>query len=794
MREVINLNFDWKFKDDFKKEYINNLEINNQVDIAIPHTMKEIPLNYFNELEYQYIGTYSRIINLTEVMLKQNLFVEFLGIMNIAKVYLNGNLLVIHEGGYTPFKVNLNKYAKNGDNLLQVIVDSSEVKDIPPFGKYVDYLAFSGIYREVRLHVLPKTYIDRVHIITTESDGLDLTKMVLSIDLKILQEKEEAYQVKAIISYNGEVTHTSNFEDLIKDEFLYSAKLFDIKRWDLENPNLYELTIQIIKEEEVIDEVIERFGFRTVKFTPEGFLLNNQPIKLIGLNRHQSYPYVGYAMPKSMQELDADILKDMGCTIVRTSHYMQSDHFLNRCDEVGLLVLEETPGWQYIGNDHFKELTYQNIESMINHHFNHPSIITWGVRINESIDDHDFYTKTNEIARNLDVCRQTCGVRNFKKSEFLEDVYTYNDFSHVGNNPGLEKPNKIVKGYVPYLVTEHNGHVFPTKSFDSESKRIEHALRHARVIDDAYSTDRISGAIGWCLADYNTHFNFGSNDRICYHGVTDMFRIPKYASYAYESQKTTEPVLLIANNMIPGDYKEFKLPEIVVFSNCEYIKIYKNNQFIGQFYSEWKQFPDMEYAPFIFDDLIGDLILDSGKYKPSVAKKLKALLLSYNRNGFDMPLKDKLKYLSFKLSKSIEMEDLFSLFENYLANQSNKPIVFKFEGYIDDELVITKEKGHSTKFSLKADINTKTLEHENTYDVARVVVSLKDEYDNTLTYSNEVIKIKTSKNLEVIGPDNLALIGGSIGVYIKTKAKSQKEWVLLESNNYGNQKIEIEIK
>ncbi|MCK4551831.1 MAG: glycoside hydrolase family 2 protein [Tenericutes bacterium] len=794
MRQITSINFDWKFIPDFKEEYLNQFDIENQIGVMIPHTMMETTLNNFNELDYQFIGTYNKNLEITEQMKNERIFVEFEGIMNVAKVYLNGTLLIIHEGGYTPFEVDITKNAVVGQNLLQVIVDSTEIKDVPPFGKTVDYLGFSGIYREVTLKVLPKTYIKKFHTNTTESGGLEKDKVVLNIDLGIVQEEELEYDIYIVITHDGVVTHHRKFEKPIVSDEIFSARLNDILRWDVDNPNLYTCTVQILKDEKVIDETSKTIGFRTAKFTPEGFLLNNEPLKLIGLNRHQSYPFVGYAMPRSMQELDADILKDFGCNIVRTSHYMQSEHFLNRCDEIGLLVLEETPGWQYIGNDHFKELTFQNIETMIEKHFNHPSIITWGVRINESIDDHEFYSKTNELAKKCDPTRQTCGVRNMKKSEFLEDIYTYNDFSHVGNNPGLEMPNKVVRGYIPYLVTEHNGHIFPTKKFDSEVRRIEHSLRHANVIDAAFSENRISGAIGWCLADYNTHFNFGSNDRVCYHGVMDMFRIPKYAAYAYKSQKSTDPVLFIANNIIPGDYKEFKLPEIVIYSNCDYIKIYKNDQFIGQFYSEWKLYPDIPYAPFIIDDLIGDLIIDNEKYKEKDAKKITNLLLSYNRNGFKLSFKDKLKYLSLSLRKVLDITDLMNLYEEYLAFQSKIPVVFKVEGYKADELVITKYKGHAEKFELKVNINNKELIHEDTYDVARVVISLQDQFDNTVTYSNEVLKITTSKNLEVIGPNNISLIGGSIGVYVKTLSKGLKEWIQIESNDYGKVKLNLKIK
>ena len=122
-----------------------------------------------------------------------------------------------------------------------------------------------------------------------------------------------------------------------------------------------------------------RFGLREAVFKNDGFYLNQKKIKLQGLNRHQSYPYVGYAMPKSLQIEDAEIIKyDLGCNIVRTSHYPQSVHFLNRCDEIGLLVFEEIPGWQHIGNDEWKKASLSNLDQMIERDRNHPAIVLWG--------------------------------------------------------------------------------------------------------------------------------------------------------------------------------------------------------------------------------------------------------------------------------------------------------------------------------------------------------------------------------------------------------------------------------
>ena len=152
-------------------------------------------------------------------------------------------------------------------------------------------------------------------------------------------------------------------------------------------------------------------------------------MKLRGLNRHQTFPYVGGAMPERVQRRDAWILRrELHCNIVRTSHYPQSPAFLDACDEAGLLVLEEIPGWQHIGDKAWQDISVDNVARMIRRDWNHPSVVLWGVRINESADNHDFYTRTNALAHSLDDSRQTGGIRNRYDSELLEDVFTMNDF------------------------------------------------------------------------------------------------------------------------------------------------------------------------------------------------------------------------------------------------------------------------------------------------------------------------------------------------------------------------------
>lgn len=171
-------------------------------------------------------------------------------------------------------------------------------------------------------------------------------------------------------------------------------------------------------------------------FKSDGLYLNSRKLKIRGLNRHQSFPYIGYAMPESMQIMDADILKyELGLNAVRTSHYPQSHAFIKRCDEIGLLVFTEMPGWQHIVREEWKNQACVNLKEMIVQYRNHPSIFMWGVRINESKDDNSFYTRTNAIAKALDPTRARAGVRANKRSHLLEDVYTYNDFSHACRFP-----------------------------------------------------------------------------------------------------------------------------------------------------------------------------------------------------------------------------------------------------------------------------------------------------------------------------------------------------------------------
>jgi beta-galactosidase len=582
MRQTVDFNDDWLYlPKDRSTAKLRTGDERGFSEVTLPHSNVELPWHNFDDRDYQFISWYRKHFKIPRAWQGQRLRLRFEGVMLAAEVWLNDELLGEHKGGFTPFEFDITDAVEDsGDNVLAVRVDSTERPDIPPFGARVDYLTFGGIYRDVTLRVLPPVHIRNVFTRPT-LDRLDATVAVanrggtLAETAVTLRLGNRSVQ-RPLRVLPGETAEVNlSLEDL------------DVKPWSVDDPNLY--TARIVLDED--DETTVRVGFREASFAQDGlFYLNGDPLSLRGLNRHQNFPYVGPAMPARLQRRDADILKnELGCNIVRTSHYPQSPHFLDRCDEIGLLVFEELPGWGHIGDDEWKEVSKRELRDMILRDRNHPSIVLWGVRINESPDEHDFYAQTNAIAHELDPTRQTGGVRNIRESELLEDVFTYNDFSN-----GVLEPVAM-----PYLVTEFLGHMFPTKPWDPEERLLEHALRHARIQDAQRGMENVAGAIGWCAFDYNTHAEHGSGDRVCYHGVMDIFRFPKLAAGFYKSQQdpSVRPVVEPATLWKWGERNGGGVEPLIVFTNCDAVEVRVDGEKRGVFKPDRGTYPHLPHPP-----------------------------------------------------------------------------------------------------------------------------------------------------------------------------------------------------
>ncbi len=580
--------------------------------VRLPHTAVELPFSYFDEKAYQRTFTYEKTFDADPDWAGQEVSVLFDGAMANAQVSLNGALLTRHKDGYTPFEARLTGLLKPKGNLLAVQIDGSENPEIPPFGGAIDYLTYAGIYREVWLKLTAPVAIGLTKVETP--DVLNALKSVsIAVTLNNPQNLTLSGSLTATLrDPSGLALNTTAVPVAGPTATLALTNLAGITLWDTITPALYTIDLTL-QTPHGTDSTTTRFGFRSVEFTPEGFRLNGQPFKIRGLNRHQSFPYAGYALGRAAQERDAEILKhDLRVNLVRTSHYPQSTHFLNRCDELGLLVFEEIPGWQHIGGPAWKQESVENVRRMIRRDWNHPSIVIWGVRINESRDDHDFYTQTNAAAHALDTTRPTGGVRYITDSELLEDVYTMNDFilgneEQGGNRPRTPlRPQQEVTGLkhnVPYMITEFGGHMYPTKSNDQEQRQAEHVLRHLEVMNAMYGDPSISGSIGWCAFDYNTHKDFGSGDRICHHGVMDMFREPKFAAHAYSSQSdpgegvVLKPVTFWAR----GERNIGGVLPLIILTNCDEVELRYGNHAPKRVRPDRDRFAHLPHAPVVVD-------------------------------------------------------------------------------------------------------------------------------------------------------------------------------------------------
>ncbi len=796
MRTNLPINDGWLFAE----QYIEGMEqaTADEAGFAaarIPHTSRELPLNNFDERESQLISCYRRNIRLSP-QTGRRVFLHFEGVMAAAAVFFNGELLTDHLGGYTPFVCELTGLVTGGDDVLAVIVDSTERNDIPPFGYVIDYLTYGGIYREVWLEETDEIYIQNAHAKTIQTaDGWQIETDIYLDNLHALSGEMEL--TLTLSDAQGEVKRHAQSIQLNEEKqqmITISFAAGDVRLWDMNEPNLYDLSITLLRDGKASDESACRIGFRTAQFTPEGFFLNGRRVKIRGLNRHQSYPYVGYAMPKRAQETDAELLKhELGVNLVRTSHYPQSIHFLNRCDELGLLVFEEFPGWQHIGDDVWKKNAVKSLEEMITRDWNHPSIILWGVRINESQDDDAFYHETNALAHRLDATRQTGGVRNFAGSHFFEDVYTYNDFVHNGLNEPLKTRKEVAHASVPYMVTEHNGHMFPTKKIDHEEKRVEHALRHLRVLNSAYGADEISGAVGWCMSDYNTHKDFGSGDKICYHGVTDMFRLPKFAAYAYRSQQDGETVMEVASGLNQGDRAGSDMSSVVVFTNCNSVKLYKNGAYVGEYFPDRKTYPNLPHPPVVITDFIGELMAKNEGYSKQDANRIKRIFAAILKYGDkSLPLKYKLMMAYSMVKMKLSYEDAVNLYMRYVAGWGSESTEFVFEGYRAGALVATVKRGASTSAGLRITPDTLSLTEGDTYDVCRVVIEHIDQFGMVLPYSTEAVRVTLSGAGELIGPELLPLVGGSTAFWVKTTGVGEIA-VVIESERFGKQELKLSV-
>lgn len=732
----VSMNREWLYSPhSIENAHLRTFDDSSFERVVLPHTNVTLPWHSFDEKSYQFVSVYRRHFRVPSTARGKRVFVDFEGVMTASTVWINGERLGEYKGGYTPFSFELTKHLDfDGENVLAVYVDSTERPEIPPFGYQIDYLTFGGIYREVQLRIVPSTYIE--NIFARPRDVLSNSPSLEVECFLDMQEEPATHPLSLAVELrNGDQSlgrevvplKPSIAQDGTKSQIVVLKNLRSIQLWDLKSPILYTVQVSLLERNVPVDHDQRRIGFREARFTDQGFSLNGKIIKLRGLDRHQTFPFVGQAMPGRVQRRDAEILrKELKCNIVRTSHYPQSRHFLDACDELGLLALEEIPGWQHIGDQAWQDISVDNVRRMIRRDWNHPSIILWGVRINESKDDHNFYTRTNALAHALDPTRQTGGIRSNYHSELLEDVYTNNDFGFP-----LQPPNHPL-----YLNTEFVGHTFPTRSTENSERLREHMLRHARIHDQLASNPQFAGGIGWCAFDYNTHASFGAGDRICYHGVSDIFREPKPAAGFYRSQcdPEEEVVLEPAFHWASNDQNS-GISSVIICSNCDHLKLYLDSgsgyQLIAEADPDRQEFAHLSYPPF---------------------------------------------------SVSLPKQAVRSWGE------------LRIDGFLRGKQVISKSfsgKGVDQKFEIRSDDLELTADGA---DATRVVFRVTDEFGRIRPIANDAIVLELEGPARLLGDNPFALVGGTGAVWIRALEQAGQATLRAKHPRLGVRQITIQLR
>ncbi|MDQ6834937.1 MAG: hypothetical protein M3016_02010 [Actinomycetota bacterium] len=554
-------------------------------NVTLPHTVTPLSWGDWDHTSWEQTWIYRKHINRSSVG-GGRAFLDFQGVMTSAAVYLGGAQIAAHQGGYLPWSVELTPHLAAGDNVLAVVVDARWL-DVPPEGNVrgaasVDYLQPGGIYREAALRIVPQVFIADVFAkpttVLSGRPGLDvqLTLDAASVPSGPVRLNVAIYDgTNQIGTASGTASITTRGQTLAT---LHITGLSGVTLWSPSSPKLYQVKAMITANASSHSMAVTT-GFRQATFQADGFYLNGHRLEIFGLNRHQLFPYTGMAASARLQRRDAELLRnELNCNMVRCSHYPQSPHFLDACDELGLMVWEEPPGWQYVGDSAFQSLALQNVRDMVIRDRSRPSVVVWGTRLNETANYTSLYAQARQAAYDLDGTRQTTGAMNTQStSGWAEDVFAYDDYGSSGGNATLRPP---VSG-LPYVVSEAVGALDGAPLYrwiDTEATLAIQAKMHAQVHNIAQSDPAYAGLLGWAGIDYAS-LNGGNRiwHNIKWPGVLDTFRVPKPGAAFYRSQiaPTVRPVIL------PVFFWDFGAsspaggpgPGTMIATNCERLEI-----------------------------------------------------------------------------------------------------------------------------------------------------------------------------------------------------------------------------
>ena len=719
--------------------------------VSLPHCVTPLPWNKWKPSSWQDKWIYRRWFRNPAVDSDSRVFLDFERSMAKTSPVLNGERLGTHRGGYVPFSYEITDLLRRANNLLAVKVDGRWI-NAPPGGSpggptSIDFLQPAGLYGKVSLRVVPKIFIADVVARTVDVLGSDpRVNVICELDASFVPDR--VLRLKATLKDGARVVASTRKKVRVSHRgsthFAVSlSELGSIELWDVENPKMYQLEVALYRAGRLLHVHRVPIGFRHARFREDGFYLNWRRLQLFGLNRHQLFPFTGMAMPDGVQVRDALILRhQLNCNFVRCSHYPQSPAFLDACDRLGLLVWEEAPGFQYIGDPDWKRLVVRDVRKMVKRDRNHPSIVVWGVRLNETDDDPKLYRRTEKAAKKLDPTRPTSGgarTGRHHRSGWIHDVYGQNDYARNPDDGSVRVRSALRN--IPYLVTESVGQrdYKDGSGFDQHYRRngdpktqYRQALFHAQAHDRA-GKKNISGLVAWCAFDYQSRHG-SPLAGVKRSGIMDCFREKKLGASIYLAQidPAVRPVIE------PNFYWYFG-PELsggpgknaMICSNCDRLEVFVDGEHHATVSPARDLFPRLPYAP--------------------------------------------------------SFVDLSSL-EGAASSE------LRIDGYVGSKLVTTKMLSADETFDhLRIRLDDRRI-RGNGVDATRLALRIVDRYGNVRGFAGGLVDISKSGPAVVVGDDpfNLSNTGGAGAVWIRSRRKrSGIVGIRASHSNYGSDATEL---
>lgn len=573
-------------------------------EVSLPHTAFIEPLTVTGR-QWTGICWYRKLYRAERRQRHNHTGLLFDGAMNDAIVYLNGAEIARHSGGYLPFYVDLSRDLQYGkENEILVRLDNRDNPGIPP-GKpldQLDFLWYSGLYRNVSLYVT-----DRLHItappessavygggIMTGARDISREAATLTVSVQVRNDDNtpRTFWLKnTLLDAAGLETASSRsgLTELEPGESIRMMTRLIVMHpalWSPEKPFLYTLVTELLSEKGVTDRRETRTGLRTVRINSgQGLLINGEPVTVTGTNRHQEYPYIGYALSDNASYRDAFKIREAGFNLVRSAHYPPSPAFLDACDELGLMVIDAIPGWQFMGDSLFRQASLNDTRMMCRRDRNHPSVIMWEASLNETLMPLNFLGTLHETVKEelpygnnytcswMDaVCdvfipaRQHASAPDYWKSYNKKKplfIAEYGDWEYYARDAGFNQ------------TAADDSATTATSSRQARGAGDGALLQQAFNFQEAHNDNLFGPAFGdanWLMFDYNR----GYAPDIETSGVMDIFRLPKFTYWFYRSQAEEGPVCFIAHHNLPSSGKTVR-----VYSNADTVRLYRNDTLLA---------------------------------------------------------------------------------------------------------------------------------------------------------------------------------------------------------------------